>query len=231
VNGTWRTDGETCYFDISEGAGRDIDEERDYKLSKETATMKAEQTSMATVRFAAVAMCFLFKLRESDDSRVVEARKVCSPIVRAILSHHRLCSLLYDRDLRGVDAHVAILRRLQAEFDELFNKYIVTNNSHRVKAHMLLCEHVFVRQLELYGSLSHSNAKMAEMGHKAVTDEIKGGRTNDKVIPPTVMKRISSVHAFECISSSSGAIDLVKPPSEYAYSKLVDTEKKDSFQL
>ena len=59
--------------------------------------MKAEQTSIVTVRFSAAVMCFFASLLDSTNAVIVSARKLCLPIVRAVLSHHRLCALLWPR--------------------------------------------------------------------------------------------------------------------------------------
>lgn len=64
------------------------------------------------------------------------------------MNHHRLRSVLYDRDLLGTDRDLSILRERQIEFDYLFNTHIVSDSSHRVKAHMLLCEYEFYDQLK-----------------------------------------------------------------------------------
>jgi hypothetical protein len=164
-------------------------------------------------------------LHASKDVNALTAYNMCNGVVRALIAHHRLACMLYDRDLRA--EHVDILRSRQVDFDNEFVQNVIEETS-RVKAHMYLCEHGFPRQLLLYGSLSHCDAKMLEMGHQLVTDRIRRRMTNDKEIVPTLLTSIEVAHSYECLRSKSGSIELASTASERAFDSRVDDELRQS---
>jgi hypothetical protein len=225
VNRLWSEDGETSFYDGKEGGTVEVDEKRDFKLSSEDTIMKSEQTSIFIIRYTAAVLCYMSALKKLPGPNAAAAFRRCSPLVRALISHHRLSCLLYDRDLRS--KHVEILCERQIEFDHLFTTHVIEQTA-RVKAHMLMCKEGFPRQLKMYGSLSHADAKMFEMGHLQVTDRIRRGMTNDKEMAPTLLTSINVAHSYECMQSDSGAIELAMSMSERAFSSKVDDEVRQS---
>lgn len=149
------------------------------------------------------------------------------PHLNTVLAHHKLTTLLYDRDLRPV--HVEILRKRQREFDVSFCKSVVKEGSARPKVHMLMFDQGFPRQLLMYGSLWHCDAKMLEMTHKDVTRPVKEGQTDDKAIVGTILTRLEVNDSFEYRKCPFASM-LHQTASEYAYDTLDEREERRQLQ-